>query len=64
MLVGDSTSGKTALIERYIDDTFKGRYEPTILDVYRTKFLTAAMGKKIELHDTSASDTYTLSNFR
>ena len=65
VLVGDSTSGKTAFIERYIKNTFRGLYEPTVLDVYRTCFTSSNLtSKKIEIHDTSSSDSYTLSNFR
>ena len=35
VLVGDTSVGKTCLIQNYLHNQFSDEYEPTVLDVYK-----------------------------
>ena len=59
-LLGDSTVGKSSLILKYIKDTFKKIYTPTIGFDNKGKNIILKNGKKVKIHfcDTAGQERY------
>ena len=59
-LLGDSTVGKSSLILKYIKDTFKKIYTPTIGFDNKGKSIILKNGKKVKIHfcDTAGQERY------
>jgi len=54
LVIGDSGVGKTSLISRYVDDTFKDNYINTVGIDFKTKVLQLQQTKvKLQLWDTA-----------
>ena len=54
LVIGDSGVGKTSLIRRYVDDTFKDNYINTVGIDFKTKVLQLQQTKvKLQLWDTA-----------
>jgi Ras-related protein Rab-6A len=59
ILVGDNGVGKTALISRWVESTFRGGYTPTIGTVLiRREVMIRGDSKEVQIWDTSSEERY------
>ncbi|CAB3409064.1 unnamed protein product [Caenorhabditis bovis] len=56
VVFGDSASGKSALVKRFINNEFRQTYDPTIEDKYKTKFNFQNQPINLQIVDTSGKE--------
>ena len=56
VLVGDTATGKSCLINSYLYNSYSMYYDPTVLDVYKVVKNVNEQQLSIELHDTSGDE--------
>lgn len=59
LTLGESTVGKTSIVERYIDNTFKEQFISTLGTDYRTKFIQFNNTKiQLDIWDTAGQERF------
>jgi len=60
VLVGDGSSGKTCMIQSYLNDSFNSEYIPTVFDNYKATIQIEEQPFQLALWDTAGQEEYHL----
>ena len=56
VLVGDTFSGKSCLIQNYLNDSYEDHYHASVLDVFRGRKSVNRTPMQLEIHDTTSDE--------
>jgi len=58
VVMGDNKVGKTAILQRFLHNTFKPQYKPTVEDLYSKDFQIGESTLKVDFLDTAGDDQF------